>query len=637
MKKYKRLHFGVVFPTLDHPCQYEIWNGIVEYAKNNDIHLTAYFATYQTTNYDFAEHYETCFETIRNSGDLDGLVVFTGFIAQHIGIEGLEKFISKVPKSLHTVSVSFSLPGLSAVLVDNIGGMYGTVEHLIQRHKKKKIAFVKGPDGHSEAEERLLGYKKALEANGIAFDERYVLPGGFSRTSGWAAAEELLDRRKVPVDAIVASDDETAMGVLDVLKDKKISVPSEIVVTGFDDEKVSSTFVPSISTARQDFYELGLFSAEMLFKKINGEPVDDVRYSTPIFIARESCGCASEMEAEFGCARKADCAMVRIEKQHVEASSFRLLIRRVTSNLVLLFDIDSLANELYRSLPALLIRTALVGLYSKAIKSGDSNADRTITRLIGFDGETRFNIKNDDNCRDPIRCSDYSTIEEFDFDRERRAFFFFPLFNKDEEEGVALFSFDAEIPMDVYETLRINLSTAAKGAELMLRIQELSMTDDLTGLLNRRGFFQFAHSRLKHMQREKNAIPIVLFLDMDGLKNINDTFGHNEGDVALSAFAQILRDALRKEDIIGRMGGDEFAVFSSVKSKEDGIQVENRIRAKLDEYNKDRKFHPYDVAGSIGNVVLDDSTIECFDAAMLVADSVLYAEKMEKRKKGIGR
>jgi diguanylate cyclase (GGDEF)-like protein len=380
---------------------------------------------------------------------------------------------------------------------------------------------------------------------------------------------------------------------------------------------------------RQDFSGLGSLSVETLYKKVCGEKVDEVINFTPVFIPRESCGCAIKVDLER------DNALIREERLFLEASTFRLLIRRTTSNLVLLFDNDSLAKELYWSLPELSIHAALVGLYRAPIKSDDPCADRMIDRLFGFDGKEKFNVVH--NRRKPVmRFSDYQTLGLFDFERERRAFFFLPLFTKDEEEGVLLISFNRQIPMDVYETLRINISTSVKGAELMSKIQELSITDELTGLFNRRGFFQFAHSKLKNLYREGDYVPIILFLDMDGLKQINDTYGHIEGDSAISAFAQVLRRALRDEDIVGRMGGDEFAIFSTVNSNTDGKLVENRIRAKLEEYNS-KSSRKYEIAASIGSVVMEDATIESFDAAMLQADSVLYQEKSEKKKKGLSR
>jgi diguanylate cyclase (GGDEF)-like protein len=323
------------------------------------------------------------------------------------------------------------------------------------------------------------------------------------------------------------------------------------------------------------------------------------------------------------------------EKVHEFAvSDAHLRLRRIASNLLLLFDVDSLAEEMYSALPALSMDTALIGLYHKPVRNGDKFADRSIDTLIGFDRQQKFNMKY--NSWNRINFSDYSTIDGFDFERERRTLFFLPLFFKDDEAGVALLRYDADNTVDAYETIRINISTAVKGAELISKIHTLSITDELTGLLNRRGFFQFVYSRLQHLNRNDELKAIVMFMDMDGLKYINDTYGHTEGDTAISAFAKTLRDALREEDIIGRVGGDEFVVFSSVKSEKNGKQVIARIREKIEEYNT-RELHPYRVAASIGSVVLEGNTKEFFEAAMLSADSILYEEKIEKKKQGLSR
>jgi diguanylate cyclase (GGDEF)-like protein len=273
-------------------------------------------------------------------------------------------------------------------------------------------------------------------------------------------------------------------------------------------------------------------------------------------------------------------------------------------------------------------------VYQRPFKSIDPNANRTIDTLIGFDGDVKFNVKH--NSWNPILFSDYSTFDDFDFERSRRAFFFIPLFFEDEEVGIILLPFEPSRSQEAYERLRVSVSSALKGAELLSTIQTLSVTDELTGLFNRRGFFQFVYSRMQHLRRNTGILPIVMFMDMDGLKAINDTYGHKEGDIAIAAFAKILQNALREEDIIGRMGGDEFTVFSSVKSVENGRLVVQRIREKIDEYNA-QNLHPYKVMGSIGSVILDNMTKECFEAAMLSADSILYEEKMEKKKKGLSR
>jgi DNA-binding LacI/PurR family transcriptional regulator len=158
LENKKRLHFGVILSNLENTCQHDIWNGIVDFARRNDIHLTAYPGTYQTTTYDIALHYETIYEIIADSHSLDGVIVLSGFISYNMGNEELEEYTGRLRKQLPLVSVSYVIPGVPSVLIDNISGLYDAVDHLIKTHKKSRIAFVKGPDGHPEAEDRLLGY-----------------------------------------------------------------------------------------------------------------------------------------------------------------------------------------------------------------------------------------------------------------------------------------------------------------------------------------------------------------------------------------------------------------------------------------------------------------------------------------------
>jgi len=676
-----------MFSTMDNANQLDIWRGVVDFANANGIHLTAYIGTYQSDDNSVTSFLDTCFDTVSNSKGLDGVILFSGFLAQNVGLEKFHEYVKMLPEGIPAVSVSYSMPGVPTVLADGFGGIYGAVEHFIKEHGKKKIAFIKGPDGHSEAEERLAGYKKALEDNGIKYDERYVFPGVFIQESGVQAVKELLDVRKLKAEAIVASNDQMAIGALRELKKRGILVPEGVAITGFDDDAAASTSIPSLSTIQQDFFGIGRTCAENLFKTISGEAVKDVTYVPSAFVARQSCGCIEDayskekaiplftetlvnynifyrelpvwkealniltvnginFDGDEYATREAistllsatsfvyDIRAKEQKRKELTDEGVRNFIRRVTSSLILTFNIDSMIENLSTSLPSLSINTALIGVYSSPIKSADANADRSIDTLLGFDGDTTFNIKSDS--LNPILFSDYSTFEEFDLDKNRRSLFFIPLFFEDEEVGVMFLPFEEHIPLDSYERLRVSVATVLKGVELLSTIQTLSVTDELTGLLNRRGFFQLAHARMKHMRRNEDTLPFVMFMDMDGLKAINDNYGHKEGDVAISAFAKTLQDSLREEDIIGRMGGDEFTVFSSVKSVEDGQRLVQRIREKLDDYNA-QKRHAYIVAGSIGSVVLESATKECLETALLSADGILYAEKMEKKKKGLSR
>lgn len=735
MKDGKRLHYGVMFSTMDNANQYELWRGINSFAKEKDIHLTAYIGTYQVAGGPVTSFLDTCFETAAASGFLDGIIVFSGFVSQNVGIEKFNEYLNKIPQKVPIVSASLPLPGVPSVMAESFGGMYTTVAHMIKGHGKKRIVFVKGTEGHPEAEARLDGYKKALADNGFEFDERYVLPGYFNTDSGEEAVSTIVDTLKLKFDAIVASNDQMAMGVLTELKNRGILVPTDVAVTGFDDDVTSAYLVPSLSTARQDFFEIGHTCAETLFTLINGGTADDIINVTPVFVPRQSCGCLEEEYAEsvqilsqgttlrgfvlehfkplfesvpeeqiaewaevlvraigkssfsqkkflylfnqilikynryykeimrWHAALDILSAGIEFHSYEVEslqavhsalisATAFvhdirgkeeknkdirneldREFVRRLTSELVLTFDLDFMVDKLFAALPAreLSMHTALIGLYRTPIKPGDKEIDHTIETLIGFDGDKKINIRQSDTL-----LSSYPDLDEFDMERERRSMFFLPLFFEEVEMGVLMLPYGDDILVDAYDTLRVSIATAIKGAELLSTIRTLSITDELTGLLNRRGFFQFVYTRLYPLARSPGATPMVMFMDMDGLKAINDTFGHNEGDAAIMAFAKVLKDALRKEDIIGRIGGDEFVVFSQVKSQKNGKQVVKRIREKLEEYNS-RGLHPYAVSVSIGSVILEEASRECFEEAILGADSVLYEEKQRKKKSGLSR
>jgi len=322
------------------------------------------------------------------------------------------------------------------------------------------------------------------------------------------------------------------------------------------------------------------------------------------------------------------------ENIEFELDEMRMVRRRIVSRLASMFDIDSLADELARLLPILNLNSALIGLYQSNIVTNEPGADRSIGTLIGFDRSKIIYERNID--RERIQYSEISRISDFGFEHKRRTMFLFPLFFEDEEMGVVLLPYDRDIHIDTYETLRINLSSAVKGAQMLSKIHALSVTDELTGLLNRRGFFQFALSRLQFLSRNPDIITVVILMDMDGLKHINDTYGHSEGDFALSEFAGVLKKTLREVDIIGRLGGDEFVVFSQIRTETDDAIIIRRIKENLDDYNN-RNSHPFKLSTSMGSVILVEATQDCLEAAIQDADSVLYTEKTEKRKQGLSR
>jgi len=311
----------------------------------------------------------------------------------------------------------------------------------------------------------------------------------------------------------------------------------------------------------------------------------------------------------------------------------RMTRRRLANIIASTFEVESLANQLRLSLPMLALDAAAVGLYNN-MESNAFDSSKTIHTWIGFDNDKTFNINDIE--RNVVLSPNVRELKEFNFERVRRALVFLPLLFEHEEVGVLYLPYIRKIHADTYEILRINISSAVKGAAMLSRIHLLSVTDELTGLYNRRGFFRFSLSRLQFMSRNVELKTVVMLMDMDGLKFINDTYGHKEGDTAISMLAAVLKRTLRETDIIGRIGGDEFVIFSTVKKGDDAQDICTRIRKNLDDYNN-KELHPYKLSVSIGSIELDEATTEGLENAIKGADLVLYEEKKAKKTRGISR
>jgi diguanylate cyclase (GGDEF)-like protein/PAS domain S-box-containing protein len=164
--------------------------------------------------------------------------------------------------------------------------------------------------------------------------------------------------------------------------------------------------------------------------------------------------------------------------------------------------------------------------------------------------------------------------------------------------------------------------TERKRAEAAL--QSLSLIDELTGLYNRRGFLAVTEQHVAAIRRD-NKIPIVLYADLDGLKIINDSYGHHEGDRALATAAQILNGTFRSSDILARLGGDEFVALAAIEADEGAESLTDRLREQFDAHNALRS-RPYNLSVSVGVANFEDDRYSIEDL-MAQADRAMYEEK----------
>ncbi len=157
----------------------------------------------------------------------------------------------------------------------------------------------------------------------------------------------------------------------------------------------------------------------------------------------------------------------------------------------------------------------------------------------------------------------------------------------------------------------------------------LSITDSLTGLLNRRGFLFLAEQQLKLAERNKSGM-VLFFADLDGLKWINDTLGHEEGDKALIEATTVLKETFRASDIIARLGGDEYSVLTADITEENSEAFTTRLQSLIDTQNK-QDNRRYRLSISVGCSYYDPENPCSLDELMASADKLMYEQKNIKK------
>jgi LacI family transcriptional regulator len=216
----------------------------------------------------------------------DGLIVFLDSLGQE-DLEHLHSIGHPIVLIHQSAPSGMEIP---LVTVENKAASFRIVSHLIENHGRKRVALLKGPQGNEDAYWRETGYREALNAHNIAFDEALIAPGDFDRSVSQASVQQLI-QSGVPFDAIFTGDDEAAIGALRALADAGIRVPEQVAVVGFDDQQLAPFLTPPLTTIHAPTQLVGATAARQLIRLINGETVEPEILLPTELVFRSSCGC----------------------------------------------------------------------------------------------------------------------------------------------------------------------------------------------------------------------------------------------------------------------------------------------------------------------------------------------------------
>lgn len=236
----------------------------------------------------------------------DALVVMLGAIGNALGPEAVAtRILGKWHVPIVSLGAHLAPTGpagdlatsISGIRPDGRQGLKEAVDHLWNYHRRRRFAFICGPEESFEAKERLAAFEEALQAYGRSVEPPLLVSGDFRRQSGEAAIGYLFRAGvKERPDAIVAANDEMALGALQALQERNIGVPDDVSVVGFDDVAESAFVEPSLATVRQPLADQGRGAIDMCLSEIDGETFPHCTLARTGLERRRSCGCSERSD-----------------------------------------------------------------------------------------------------------------------------------------------------------------------------------------------------------------------------------------------------------------------------------------------------------------------------------------------------
>ncbi|MBN1649530.1 MAG: SpoIIE family protein phosphatase [Spirochaetales bacterium] len=296
----KRLKIGVLSDKLYYSLPVAIYHGLQKAAHELALDLIVFTGCILKSENINTQQANLLYE-MAHCSDLDGIIVASNLISYHISQDDLRGFLQQY-SAVPVVSLGLPAAGFPGIVCDNYSGLYSIIEHIIQKHKKRKIIFISGPSRNQDALTRLRAYREALENNGLSIDEALILPGDFQENHATEALRDFMDKKCMrpgeDFDAIIGVNDYSARGAFIELQKRGIKVPEDVAIAGFDDVYVMRCLSPPMTSVHVPFTEMGEKAVHVICDQIRGNKISGIYTLKSEPVIRESCGCKIKSENE---------------------------------------------------------------------------------------------------------------------------------------------------------------------------------------------------------------------------------------------------------------------------------------------------------------------------------------------------
>lgn len=583
-----------------------------------------------------------------NIFNLPDLKKFDGVILDLNNVEidsVIERTVARAKKAdVPVISIGSEREDFYYVGINNEKAMGEIVEHLIVEHGCKTFWFIMGAMSNYENSKRVAGIRTCLDSHGIDWTEDDFYYGNYEFHCGVHGFRHFYEQGRTLPDAIVCANDNIAVGVCEEAAGAGYYAPKDFLVTGFDNFDKAAYYTPSITTVSHVREEVGYRCGEVLLQIWKGMDVPRFQYTGTDCKFWGSCGCdngADRQERDF------------LKGQmiyQIETDSFLEEVLALEYELLKCNTFAEMITCIPKCLPSMKCDAMYLVLDPRLneYKEQRGNLDIILPQeeeyyvqeypeemRLEFSYEQTESIMGceEDNYRKKQIIFDICSA--FEDGKSGENLLFLPLHFRQWTVGYfvirgAQYLMERQYLhyiMGALTKAMENLHRQEKLEWMNQRISALYVRDTLTGMYNRMGYRRYAEKLFADKNRKKNLL--ILFIDLDRLKYINDNMGHDIGDLAIRAVADAIKSTFDEESIPVRLGGDEFLVICEEPVGEEINEMTGEIRRKVKAAG-DRIGIP-GLSVSAGYVITDEDSDKKLEDYVNEADEIMYREKREKK------
>ncbi len=568
---------------------------------------------------------------------LSAIIVFPRFLNENPVI--YDVVAEALEAGIPVITIDQQLPGCISFSFAYTDVFERLCSHVIEAHGARTLYMMAGIQDNVFSDDRLIGFRRALRKHDIPFSEDLVGYGGFWAGPTQTTMERWFEDEQRPIpDAIICANDAMAITVCNYLQRRGCLVPRDCIVTGFDGIEQAQYMIPHLTTCRPDYDQMGKELVAAIAARLAGKTVSAFNTVDFEIVHSQSCGCAPVNFDHINEALLALDQKVRYaDQRQVSMCNLQSYIAQMQS----LEELPQIISDHF------VFQSIVLALNSDFLEHDAAQARIRSGRRFTDEADVliqRCYWHTEPPCRVPVR----ELVPHWElFFAHTDPIVVTALHFLDDPLGYCVFqpdqSFDDYNKVDSFMN-SINAALGTFHGQMRIRqmneklravnaeLDRLYIHDHMTGLLNRRGFYREFNAQVAKRIGQKLSV-IFISVDLDGLKTINDTFGHLEGDNAIIAVSDALQKNTVGDAICARFGGDEFAVAALIPLGTEAAFYEDyqqRFQADLDAYNAG-SGKPYLVLASIGyyfEPLRDD-----FDLDVLIkhADDQMYADKRERK------